>query len=232
MSEVNSTPYQPAFAAVVCKECGRSYRVPPRRLGLTKYCSKKCRHAADRKKTAWNKGLKLPYEVWNKGQTGVITTATRELMSRAKKGTRNNYRGGRRMHNGYVEIYSPTHPHRNANKCVAEHRLVMEKHLGRYLLSDEVVHHKNEIKTDNRIENLELFASHSEHAKNHGRHDKVENTDMHRQCYKCREVLPLTAEHFGRNRSYKHGFSYLCKPCARKKWRARQEARAVNSPPP
>src|SRR5205823_5103158 len=48
------------------------------------------------------------------------------------------------------------HP-RERKQFVYEHILVMEQYLGRYMERDEVVHHINEIRDDNRIENLKLM---------------------------------------------------------------------------
>lgn len=68
---------------------------------------------------------------------------------------------------GYIVVYAPEHPRANKAGTVPKHTLVMERHLGRYLEDDEVVHHINHIRDDNRIENLQLMQI-SEHLKMHG----------------------------------------------------------------
>jgi hypothetical protein len=135
--------------------CGRQISTTPSRAKRKKYCSKKCFYKFrvrpkelsyvlqkenptwfKKNHRTWNKGKKLPYDVWNKG-----------------KGK------------GYLN-FSGYKCFNINNEDVLEHRLIMEKFLGRKLKSSEIIHHLNQNKYDNRIENLQIMTK-SEHCKLH-----------------------------------------------------------------
>ncbi|NQU82982.1 MAG: HNH endonuclease [Parcubacteria group bacterium] len=76
------------------------------------------------------------------------------------KGSKNPYwKGGRYVEGkaGYAWVLKPEHPYANKKGYVAEHRLMAEQIVGRPLRANELVHHKNKIRHDNRIENLEII---------------------------------------------------------------------------
>jgi len=90
----------------------------------------------------------------------VISPQCRAATIKAHKGKRSyNWKGGRiKDRLGYIQVWAPKHPNAKFGKgYVHEHRYVMSKHLGRSLESWEYVHHRNGIKDDNRIKNLELM---------------------------------------------------------------------------
>lgn len=68
------------------------------------------------------------------------------------------WKGGRRITSyGYVEVrLPPDWPSDRSRRYILEHRLMMERQVGRTLFRHESVHHKNGVRTDNRIGNLEL----------------------------------------------------------------------------
>lgn len=90
-----------------------------------------------------------------------------------QKGNKLSWKGGRTTQgNGYIVVFCPSHPNAYSSGYVLEHRLVMEKHIGRTLLTHERVHHINGDTKDNKLENLMLFATESEHKKQHKKETK------------------------------------------------------------
>lgn len=146
----------------ICVVCGKSIYIKPSRIKKVKNgvtCSLEC----DRKRRC--NGM---FKGENNSQYGL----------RGKLNA--SFKSEKRINNaGYVTVSVPDHPFCNSDFRVLEHRLVVEKNAelfdskyfvsieGKKYLKPEVeVHHKNEIRNDNRIENL-MPLSKSEHTKLH-----------------------------------------------------------------
>lgn len=115
-----------------CIRCGEEFLPPGSNRFTANYCSRKC-------------SLRHQLELDPKKYSG-------------KRGGR--WVGGKTIRRGYVMIWKPNHHsiiHHPDRKYVGEHRLVMERHLKRRLKPWEDVHHRNGIKDDNRVENLEVW---------------------------------------------------------------------------
>lgn len=97
----------------------------------------------------------------NKGVKGYENSGTYKVGHEGLKGENApNWRGGTSIaRNGYRQI-------RIDGKRYYEHRLIMERYLGRKLMKDEQVHHKNHNRLDNRIDNLEVLNA-KQHASYH-----------------------------------------------------------------
>jgi uncharacterized protein (DUF1330 family) len=134
--------------------------------------------------TAWNKGLKGYYkhspETIKKMSIGIRKNLPKTAYRKGNiswsklhpesmpKGENNScWKGGKIIYNGYYYIYLPNHHSQKLSNYVAEHRVIMEKYLGRNLKSEEKVHHIDGNKLNNCIKNLKLFSNESKHQKFH-----------------------------------------------------------------
>ena len=84
-----------------------------------------------------------------------------------KRERSSNWKGGKGItSHGYVKVFFPEHPYASAAGYVYEHRLIVERHLKRYLKPSEVVHHIDFNKQNNDINNL-LVLTNKIHVKLH-----------------------------------------------------------------
>lgn len=75
---------------------------------------------------------------------------------------------------GYVREYNPFHPFGSRRGLVLQHRLVVERNLGRLLRPEEIVHHRDGNRSNNLLPNLELMASQTAHM----RHEHQQRREM------------------------------------------------------
>lgn len=128
-----------------CKNCNKEVKTYPSRIGRKKFCSPHCR------------GKFNPTQFKN-GHSWVGKIKVDK----------------QRHTNGYLFILSIDHPHKSVRNTVAEHRLVVEDAIGRYLKPEEVIHHIDGNKANNHITNLLLLPNQSEHAKLHYKTRKLD----------------------------------------------------------
>jgi len=121
------------------------------------------------------------------------------------------WKGGIRKNNGYLMIYKPEHLRTDPKGYVMEHVLVVEKVLGKYLPYNSVPHHNNEIRSDNRPENLVLCHNNSYHLELHRRKrivDKGGNPNTEQYCGKCETIKKI--DDFSPSRQKKGGYCRTC----------------------
>jgi hypothetical protein len=153
---------------MICISCGKMFYISGARVrkGVAAYCSIKCRWASHPRKNCICEICKRRFTITSSRPRARF--CSKKCFAKGMMGhPPSNWKGGRMTNNGYTSLLVKGHPYADRDGYVLEHRLIVEKKIGRYLIPDEIIHHKNEKPSDNRIENLELLKSQSIHMKLH-----------------------------------------------------------------
>lgn len=152
---------------VACRQCGKAVYQFAHRPRL--YCSRSCKTTASNLTSA-NPSFSRDISGANNPMHGKGFFGPANPMYGRRKEAAPNWRGGRKVRgDGYVLVAAPDdHPHpahasSSGTKYVLEHRLVVERRLGRYLLPGEVVHHIDGDPSNNADANLRLYGSQRDH---------------------------------------------------------------------
>jgi HNH endonuclease len=156
----------------ICIECNKEYQ---EKKPFEKYCSLKCckifQYRIEIKKRRENKEYRE--------RRNFLERQRRKLKRDKSKHAQEERARYRKKHNiltdkdlkvapkgagcitryGYKKIHKKNHPNAWKNGDMFEHVYIMSEHLNRPLKKGETVHHRNGIKSDNRIDNLELWSS-------------------------------------------------------------------------
>jgi predicted Zn-ribbon and HTH transcriptional regulator/predicted nucleic acid-binding Zn ribbon protein len=201
-----------------CKVCGTLVDRRPRKGSDSVVCSDTCLRESRRRVALAN------VEAGKGPPRTEMTDEQRTALSRRMKGGGAPWwKGGRNAtDSGYVMVLAPDdYPFPEslgATRRIREHRMVMEMHIGRALRPEEVVHHINGVRTDNRIENLELLPSHSEHMREHA---DASAERMRRNSDATRSV-PATCRTCGAEYRTNARSTGECTPCRTKGYEAKR----------
>ncbi len=169
-----------------CKNCGQTYAKSPSRMGRSRYCSRKC--LADARRLATVPCLECGQPAKPDRKSRPRKFCCRECSNKYVARNRPNTKGWTITSRGYRMVMAKDHPAASKDGYVLEHRLMMEKTVGRRLARHEVVHHKNGDRLDNRPENLELMTK-----ADHDKLDKGRRRPGMIVCPHCQEAIHLTS---------------------------------------